>query len=301
MLETCKSCGTMFEVDESMVTDNIQWFKCGVCNEKWILSSFLEKNSEIKIKSEKVKKELASIKSAVEDKSKILAKNHNRALEQKNKSVAEIASELSLSKVNENKNNIKKSSENNKKTLKKFKVVQVIIVVLLLIFCFALFFRSTLVSYGFLYFPTHLDNYAKKINDLLTRIELPITSDTKNLNLIDFIATLQDQDIKFTGIIKNISKRPILVPRIRVLAIREDRKIILEKILVLDEKIVSPKSNISFNKIVKVKIKEKKENVTVKATLLKKVFDYWKKSIIFSFEIMSWIDSISLIWYDLPL
>ena len=91
------------------------------------------------------------------------------------------------------------------------------------------------------------------------------------------------------------------MPRIRVLAIREDRKIILEKILVLDEKIVSPKSNISFNKIVKVKIKEKKENVTVKATLLKKVFDYWKKSIIFSFEIMSWIDSISLIWYDLPL
>jgi len=274
MLETCKSCGTKFEVDETMVTDNIQWFKCGVCNEKWILSSLLEKNSEIKIKSEKVKKELASIKSAVEDKSKILAKNHNRALEQKNKSVAEIASELSLSKVNENKNNIKKSSENNKKTLKKFKVVQVIIVVLLLIFCFALFFRSTLVSYGFLYFPTHLDNYAKKINDLLTRIELPITSDTNNLNLIDFIATLQDQDIKFTGIIKNISKRPILVPRIRVLAIREDRKIILEKILVLDEKIVSPKSNISFNKIVKVKIKEKKENVTVKATLLKKVFDY---------------------------
>ncbi len=46
MLETCKSCGTMFEVDESMVTDNIQWFKCGVCNEKWILSSVLEKNSE---------------------------------------------------------------------------------------------------------------------------------------------------------------------------------------------------------------------------------------------------------------
>ena len=274
MLETCKSCGTMFEVDESMVTDNIQWFKCGVCNEKWILSSVLEKNSEIENKSEKVKKELASIKSAVEDKSKILAKNHNRALEQKNKSVAEIASELSLSKVNENKNNIKKSSENNKNTLKKFKYVQFIIIILLLIFCFALFFRSILVSYGFIYFPTHLDNYAKKINDLLIRIELPLTSDTNNLNLTDFIATLQDEDIKFTGVIKNTSKTPILVPRIKVLAIREDRKIILEKILVLDEKIVSPKSNISFNKIVKVKIKEKKENVTVKATLLKKVFDY---------------------------
>ena len=274
MLETCKSCGTMFEVDETMVTDNIQWFKCGVCNEKWILSSLLEKNSENKNKSEKVKKELASIKSAVEDKSKILAKNHNRALEQKNKSVAEIASELSLSKVNETKNNIKNSSENNKKTLKKFKIIQFIIIVLLFIFCFALFFRSTLVSYGFLYFPTHLDNYAKKINDLLTRIELPITTETNNLNLTDFTATLQDEDIKFNGVIKNTSKRPILVPRIKVLAIREDRKIILEKVLVLEDKIVSPKSEISFDKILKVKIKEKKENVTVKAILLKKVFDY---------------------------
>ena len=275
MLETCKSCGTMFEVDESMVTDNIQWFKCGVCNEKWNLSSVLEKNSEIENKSEKVKKELASIKSAVEDKSKILAKNANPALEQKNKSVAEIASELSLSKVSETKNNIKKSSKkNNKKTLKKFKMGQFLIIALFLIFCFALFFRSTLVSYGFLYFPTHLNNYAKKINDLLVSIELPITSDTNNLNLINFAATLQDHDIKFTGVIKNNSKKPILVPRIRVLAIREDRKIILEKVLVLEEKIVSPKSNISFNKILRVKIKEKKENVTVKATLLKKVFDY---------------------------
>ena len=275
MLETCKSCGTTFEVDESMLTDNIQWFKCGVCNEKWILSSLLEQNSEIKNKSEKVKKELASIKSAVEDKSKILAQKHNSALEQKNKSVAEIASELSLSKVNETKNNIKNpSKENNKKTLKRFKVVPFLIIALLLIFCFAIFFRSTLVSYGFLYFPTHLDKYSKNINDLFTRIELPITSETKNLNLTDFIATLQDQDIKFTGVIKNTSKRPVLVPRIKVLAIREDRKIIFEKVLVLEEKIISPKSKISFNKILRVKIKERKENVTVKAILLKEVFDY---------------------------
>ena len=67
MLETCKSCGTVFEVDESIVTDNIQWFKCGVCNNKWILTSNLKKKSTqkkivIKDKSEKVKQELASIK-----------------------------------------------------------------------------------------------------------------------------------------------------------------------------------------------------------------------------------------------
>ena len=53
---------------------------------------------------------LVLIKSVVEDKSKILAKKSNPALKQKNKSVAEIASELSLSKVNETKNNVKKSS-----------------------------------------------------------------------------------------------------------------------------------------------------------------------------------------------
>ena len=274
MLETCKSCGTVFEVDEKMLTENIKWFKCGVCNEKWIISPLLEKNSEIKNKSEKVKKELASIKLAVEDKSKILAKNPNPALKQKNKSVAEIASELSLSKVNETKNIKKSSKENNKETSKKFKVLPFFIITLLSIFCFAIFFRSTLVSYGFLYFPTHLDNNVKKINDLLTRIELPITSDINNLNLTNFIATVQDQDIKFTGIIKNNSKRPILAPRIKVLAIREDRKIILENVLVLEEKIVSPNSELSFDKILSVKIKEKKENVTVKAILLNKVFDY---------------------------
>ena len=274
MLETCKSCGTVFEVDEKMVTENMKWFKCGVCNEKWIISSLLEKNSEIKNKSEKVKKELASIKLAVEDKSKILAKNPNPALKQKNKSVAEIASELSLSKVNETKNIKKSSKENNKETSKKFKVLPFFIITLLSIFCFAIFFRSTLVSYGFLYFPTHLDNNVKKINDLLTRIELPITSDINNLNLTNFIATVQDQDIKFSGTIKNNSKRPILAPRIKVLAIREDRKIILENVLVLEEKIVSPNSELSFDKILSVKIKEKKENVTVKAILLNKVFDY---------------------------
>ena len=31
MHETCKSCGTVFEVNGSVLTNNIQWFKCGVC------------------------------------------------------------------------------------------------------------------------------------------------------------------------------------------------------------------------------------------------------------------------------
>ena len=95
MLETCKSCGTVFEVNESILTEKIQWFKCGVCSKKWSSSSTLYinqtfQNNEHKNKSEKVKSELASIKSVVEDKSKILAKKSNPVLDQKNKSVAEI-------------------------------------------------------------------------------------------------------------------------------------------------------------------------------------------------------------------
>ena len=43
----------------------------------------------------------------------------------------------------------------------------------------------------------------------------------------------------------------MLVPRINILAIREDRKIILEKVLILDDKIIPPNSKISFNKVIK--------------------------------------------------
>ena len=118
MLETCKSCGTVFEVDETIITKKIQWFKCGVCNKKWNSSFTLDKNItskdyENKNKSERMKYELASIKSVVEDKSKKLAKKSNPVLVQKNKRVAEIASELSLSKINENSHSNSKSCGNS--------------------------------------------------------------------------------------------------------------------------------------------------------------------------------------------
>ena len=93
-------------------------------------------------------------------------------------------------------------------------------------------------------------------------------------NLIKQETLYQDQQIRFSGIIKNVSKRPILVPRIKILGVREDRKIIIEKILILEEKVIYPESEIIFNKLVKVNIQNHKDNVTVKATLLKKVFEY---------------------------
>ena len=277
MHETCKSCGTIFEVDESVLTENIQWFKCGVCNKKWTSSPSLDKNSksqnnEHKNKSEQVKYELASIKSVVEDKSKILAKKNNPVLDQKNKTVAEIASELSLSELNKsidttNKKLEKPKDQNNSK---KFNSLPFIIIFILLFFSFTIFFRPFLISYGFLYLPTFTQTHIEKINTFFNKIELPILSQTNYLNLTNFIATVQGQEVRFTGVIKNNSKRPILTPRIKILAIREDRKIILEKILILEERIILPTTEITFNKILKINIENQKENVTVKATLLKK-------------------------------
>ena len=275
MHEKCKSCGTIFEVDESILTNNIQWLKCGVCNQKWALSLTLKENPiETTNKTEKVKQELASIKSIVEDKSKILAKKPNPVLDQKNKTVAEIASELSLSKLNENnKNKIKYTKKvNDKKKNYKLTILPFFIIILCLTLFLTIFFRSTLLSYSFFYFPNHTQTNIEKINSLFKIIDLPILADTKNLNLTNFIAKVQGQEIRFTGDIKNISKRPMLVPRIKILGIREDRKIIMEKILTLEDKIIFPNSEISFNKLVRVNIQNQKDNVTVKATLLKKIF-----------------------------
>ena len=100
MYKTCKSCGTIFDLDESILSNNIHWLKCSVCNEKWSLtdneSKTLDKNivneegkaTSIENKhineTEKVKNELASIKSVVEDQTKRMSKQNNPILEIKN-------------------------------------------------------------------------------------------------------------------------------------------------------------------------------------------------------------------------
>ena len=83
-------------------------------------------------------------------------------------------------------------------------------------------------------------NYEPKLNELFYYIRLPILAELNHLEMIDFVATFQDEKVKFLGTIKNTSNRPILVPRVKILAVREDRKIILEKILTLKDKIIMP-------------------------------------------------------------
>ena len=288
MLQTCNSCGTVFDIDETILSKKIQWLRCSICNEKWSVSStFLKKFDQHKItdkeklaspnpiykdKSEQVKYELASIKSAVEDKTKNMSKN-NPVLEQKNKSVSEIASELSVSKLKtDDENQAKpKNKVKIKKSSKKENFLPLILLIIIAIFSVALFFRSTLLSYSFLYFPKYTSNYESKFNELFYFIKLPILAELNHLSMINFVATFQNQKVKFSGTIKNTSNRPILIPRVKILAVREDRKIILEKVLNLKDKIIMPLSEIKFSEVLEMKLK--KENVTVKATLLKKISD----------------------------
>ena len=48
MFKTCKSCGTTFDLDENILSDNVLWLKCSVCNEKWSLSDIPNEDTKKK-------------------------------------------------------------------------------------------------------------------------------------------------------------------------------------------------------------------------------------------------------------
>ena len=279
MLQTCKSCGTVFEIDEGLLSTNVKWLKCSVCNQKWNVSKEGKKDSDNDIietknhksndQSLKVKQDLASIKSVVEKKTKTMSLQKSSALEQKNKTVVEIASELSASKL---KPNDKSVSKPNKKS--RFRKVYFLyfVISLIMLTAMVIFFRPLILAYTYFYFPKYADFYSKQINLFSLKIKSPILAELNYLNLKDFIATFKDREIKFSGMITNDSQRPILVPRIKILAVREDRKIILEKILVLEPKIIKPNSMIKFQD--SVQFKSNNENISVKATLLKELINF---------------------------
>ena len=289
MFKTCKSCGTTFDLDENILSNNVLWLKCSVCNEKWRLSKKsiedtkkINVNKDNKLKPEKnnsineiekVTSELASIKSVVEDQTKRMSNTNNPILDLKNKSVAEISSELSASKLKsedikqeENLDAIKSKIKKNK----KFNLIPFVFIFLILFFSSLLSFRSALFSYSYFYFPKHTEKYLAKINDVLNTVQLPIFVELRHIKMVDFVATIQQNTVKFSGVIKNNSLRPILTPRIRILAIREDRKILMEKVIVTNEKIIMPSSTIEFKDFSTINSKE--ENISVKAVILKNLF-----------------------------
>ena len=291
MNETCKSCGTVFDLDEKILSDKIHWLKCSVCNEKWSVS--LEKNriiSEEKIEKtsinnshndeiNKVKSELASIKLVVENKSKQMSNINNPILELKNKSVSEIAAELSASKLKTDNLKViesieqkKNENQNNKTNIKKVRLFPLVLVLFFLVTGVSVFFRSPIMSYSYVYFPMLTEKYSKRINSFFNFIKLPVFAELSHIEIIDFGATFQNNDVKFFGILINNTSRPILAPKIKVLAVTEDGKIVVEKIIPITQKILMPSSKIEFYDIVKMNFK--KENISVRATILKEIFVY---------------------------
>ena len=291
MNETCKSCGTVFDLDEKILSDKIHWLKCSVCNEKWSVS--LEKNriiSEEKIEKtsinnshndeiNKVKSELASIKLVVENKSKQMSNINNPILELKNKSVSEIAAELSASKLKTDNLKViesieqkKNTNQNNKTKIKKVRLFPLVLVLFFLVTGVSVFFRSPIMSYSYVYFPMLTEKYSKKINSFFNFIKLPVFAELSHIEIIDFGATFQNNDVKFFGILINNTSRPILAPKIKVLAVTEDGKIVVKKIISITQKILMPSSKIEFYDIVKINFK--KENISVRATILKEILVY---------------------------
>ena len=291
MNETCKSCGTVFDLDEKILSDKIHWLKCSVCNEKWSVS--LEKNriiSEEKIEKtsinnshndeiNKVKSELASIKLVVENKSKQMSNINNPILELKNKSVSEIAAELSASKLKTDNLKViesieqkKNTNQNNKTKIKNVRLIPLVLVLFFLVTGVSVFFRSPIMSYSYVYFPMLTEKYSKKINSFFNFIKLPVFAELSHIEIIDFGATFQNNDVKFFGILINNTSRPILAPKIKVLAVTEDGKIVVKKIISITQKILMPSSKIEFYDIVKMNFK--KENISVRATILKEIFVY---------------------------
>jgi len=94
----------------------------------------------------------------------------------------------------------------------------------------------------------------------------------KYIKIVDFGATLQKNKVKFFGFLKNDSPHPVMLPKIKVLAFMEDGKILLEKTISMSDKVLKPYSKIQFSRTVGVEFK--KENISVRATILKEIFNF---------------------------
>ena len=301
MLEICKSCDTVYELDKTELSSNISWLKCSVCNNTWIISDHkinndsLINNEQISEKNDftKVGNELAAIKFAVENKSREMSESNivvdfeedrknqkNPVLDQKNKSVAQIAEDLaaaSLKKSNVNidkvnKFSAKKNSLSNNKNIedqKAFMLLPTLIFLLFFIMGSFIFFRSSILGYGYTYFPKKMEIIIPTIVNYFNLVDLPILADLDNISLLDFGATFERKNVKFFGILKNKSHRPLIMPQVKAIVVTADGKILAETFIPIKEKILLPNENFKFSQIIETNFKG--ENISVRATLLKEV------------------------------
>ena len=294
MLEKCLKCNTSFEVDESLITSKLKFFKCSVCDNEWqfVNNKNSEKSSE-NISEEKLRKDLDAIRSEIEKKTDILSKEikvqpkekitkvKNQNYNTKKKTVAQIAEEIAEASVkNRETKIIKNKKQINKKTssietLKNINskhksfAIPLIIFISILVLSSSVYFRNNVVSLSHSYFPNFVEKNFHKVFDLFKHVKIPFYADFKNLEIENFGAVYEGKSVKFFGNIKNNSKYSILTPTLKVIMTTEDGKILAETIIKSTQTFISSNNLIKINHLILTN--QKYNNATIRATIMKEI------------------------------
>ena len=294
MLEKCLKCNTSFEVDESLITSKLKFFKCSVCENEWPFVN--NKNSEKSpenLSEEKLRKDLDAIRSEIEKKTDILSneikaqpkekitKVKNQNYNTKKKTVAQIAQEIAEASVKNRETKIIKSKKQiNKKTsnIETFKnvnskqrsfAIPLIIFISILFISSSIYFRNHVVSLSHYYFPNFVEKNFHKVFDLFKHVKIPFYADFKNLEIENFSAVYEGKSVKFFGNIKNNSKYSLLTPTLKVIMTTEDGKILAETIIKSTQPFISSNNFIKINHLILTN--QKYNNATIRATIMKEI------------------------------
>lgn len=294
MLEKCLKCNTSFEVDESLITSKLKFFKCSVCDNEWpfVNNKNPEKSPE-NISEEKLRKDLDAIRSEIEKKTDILSKEikvqpkekitkvKNQNYNTKKKTVAQIAEEIAEASVkNRETKIIKNKKQINKKTSsietlkninskQKSFAIPLIIFISILVISSSVYFRNNVVSLSHSYFPNFVEKNFHKVFDLFKHVKIPFYADFKNLEIENFGAVYEGKSVKFFGNIKNNSKYSILTPTLKVIMTTEDGKILAETIIKSTQTFISSNNLIKINHLILTN--QKYNNATIRATIMKEI------------------------------
>ena len=294
MLEKCLKCNTLFEVDESLITSKLKFFKCSVCDNEWpfVNNKNSDKSSE-NMSEEKLRKDLDAIRSEIEKKTDILSngsktqpkekliKVKNQNYSAKKKTVAQIAEEIAEASVkNRETKIIKNKKQINKKTStietpkninskQKSFAIPLIIFISILVISSSVYFRNNVVSFGHSYFPNFVEKNFHKVFDFFKQIKIPFYADFKNLEIENFGAVYEGKSVKFFGNIKNNSKYSILTPTLKVIMTTEDGKILAETIIKSTQPFISSNNYIKINHLILTN--QKYNNATIRATIMQEI------------------------------
>ena len=291
MLEKCLKCNTSFEVDESLITSKLKFFKCSVCDNEWpFVNNKNSKKSSENISEEKLRKDLDAIRSEIEKKTDILSKEikvqpkekiikvKNQNYNTKKKTVAQIAEEIAEASVkNRETKIIKNKKQINKKTSsietlkninskQKSFAIPLIIFISILVISSSVYFRNNVVSLSHSYFPNFVEKNFHKVFDLFKHVKIPFYADFKNLEIENFGAVYEGKSVKFFGSIKNNS---ILTPTLKVIMTTEDGKILAETIIKSTQTFISSNDLIKINHLILTN--QKYNNATIRAIIMKEI------------------------------